>query len=242
MSCDLPYPEMMSLKLDGLLDDIDERLLQVHLRECTECAALWAAMQSADDILCAAAAVPVTVPMDFQARIMLKVAASPVYRPVYQDVMGKVGERVAVAGVGMSPAFGRGVGLPAYAPLSDYPSALSNPDVFQEWQQRLSHYMKGAVAVMLSIVGTAGLLIGLLMSNTIQVSGPAASWIDTLRTFFSALSTWVGSIFGGVGGGVVAGMALVMGLMLLVGWQVVTGYHRSLASEHSNGGMVEALG
>jgi len=80
------------------------------------------------------------------------------------------------------------------------------------------------------------------MSGAMQTSGPVAGWVATLRTFFSALSTWVVSVFTDVGGGLVAGMALVMGLMALVGWQMVSSYHRSATVEPAGVGMIEALG
>lgn len=231
MACSAPYDELMSLKLDGLLDPGRERLLHEHMETCADCATVWAAMQQADSLLCASVVAPVAVPVDFQARVMLKIAAVPVYLPEY-DV-------AAAAAAAPAPNWGYGLST-----LAAGGHTLPEMDVLQEWQKRLGQYARIAMGAGLSIAGTAGLVIGLVMTGVLQVSGPVADWVTMVRTFFSALSTWVMSVVDGVGGGTVAGVTLVMGIMALAGWQLVTAYHRTVAAEGTAGAttpLVEAL-
>jgi anti-sigma factor RsiW len=229
MTCSAPYDELMSLKLDGLLDPGRERLLHEHIETCADCATLWAAMQQADTLLCASVVAPVAMPADFQARVMLKIAAIPVYLPEYE---------VAVAA---APAPNWGYGLSTLAAAGH---TLPDSDMLQEWQKRIGQYARIVMGAGLSVAGTAGLVIGLVMTGVVQVSGPVADWVAMVRTFFSALSTWVMSVVDGIGGGTVAGVALVMGIMALAGWQLVSAYHRTLAVEGTAGAttpLVEAL-
>jgi hypothetical protein len=94
--------------------------------------------------------------------------------------------------------------------------------------------MRGAAAVGLSFAGTAGLVIALMLSGVIRVEGPFAGFLVMLRTFLAAVNSWLGSLFAGVGAGTVAGVSLVMGVMVLVAWQLVAAYHRTAGMEPGN--------
>jgi hypothetical protein len=96
-------------------------------------------------------------------------------------------------------------------------------------------------AVGLSIAGTVGLLLTLLLSGTIKVSGPAGEFVGTLRTFFDALGTWVRSLFVGFGPGLAVVGLLMTGILLMVGWQVVSGYHRTALENRPSTGVLEAV-
>lgn len=217
MACESLYDEMMSLKLDGLLTIDDERSLQAHIKDCAECGLLWVAMEEADSLLWATASAPVPVPASFQASVMLKIAEAPVYRPQFAPI----GE------------------LQTAAPLQPFPPG--SVESLQEWQRRLNHYLRGIAAAGLAVAGTASLIIALMLSGLIKLDGPFAGGLTMLRTFFGALGTWVNSIFVGVGTGTVAGLALVMGLLALVAWQLISAYHRNVAMEYGNSGLAEAL-
>jgi hypothetical protein len=95
-------------------------------------------------------------------------------------------------------------------------------------------------AVGLSIAGTAGLLLALIVSGSLEVGGPFAGTVEVTRTFFAALGTWVRSIFVGLGPGALTTGALVLGLLVLVGWQVVSGYQRTAVEQRGNTGYLEA--
>ena len=64
----------MSLKLDGLINEHDDRLLDEHLRTCDDCSLLWSAMRQADDVLWTSARQPLSPPSGFQMKVMAQVA------------------------------------------------------------------------------------------------------------------------------------------------------------------------
>jgi hypothetical protein len=235
MSCQPTYDELMSLKLDNLLDTAEERTLQAHLAECEDCSLTWQAMSEADALLCATATAPVPVPAHFHAAVMLKISQAQVYRP-------QLAEQAAPVPV-FAPALGSV--LPAAQPARA--GAVLDEDTWQEWpwqewQRRLSQYLRGAAAVGLSVAGTSGLVIALMLSGVIKVEGPFAGFLGMLRTFLAAVNTWLGSLFAGVGPGTVAGVSLVMGIMLLAAWQLVSAYHRTAELQHgSMGQLAEAV-
>lgn len=80
MSCRASV-ELMSLRLDGLLEPPDVTTLETHLQTCPACTAQWAALREADSLLRVGARRPVQPPPDFAARVMTRVAATPVVRP-----------------------------------------------------------------------------------------------------------------------------------------------------------------
>lgn len=227
IACGSPYDEMMSLKLDGLLSIEDEQLLQAHMRDCTGCGLLWAAMQDADSLFQATASAPVAVPATFPAAVMLKIADMPLYRPQF--------DRATY----IEPAGVHGVVVPAAAA---HPSQLGSVESLQEWQRRLSHYLRGVAAAGLAVAGTASLMIALMLAGVIKLDGPFAGGVAMLRTFFGATSTWLTAIFVGVGTGAVAAGGLIMGVLALVAWQMVATYHRNVVIEHGNSALAEALG
>jgi hypothetical protein len=111
---------------------------------------------------------------------------------------------------------------------------------YAEWQRRIGSYVRGMAAVGLSIAGTVGLLLALVLSGTIKLSGPAGDAVDTMRTFFQAAETWVRSLFVGFGPGLLAVASVMIGILLLVGWQVISGYYHSALENRGNTGVLEA--
>ena len=64
--------EWMSLRLDNLLDQEEQRALDAHLATCPDCRKTWAAMQRISAMLTSA---PEAIPApDFTARVMGKIA------------------------------------------------------------------------------------------------------------------------------------------------------------------------
>lgn len=232
MQCQAIYDEMMSLKLDGMLAAEDERRLDEHVVGCAACASLWAAMKQADALFCASAAEPVAVPAGLQSKVMLRIAAqsAPLLaleaEPVRLPGMA-VSRRVPVVAMA-SPATVRLREEPLIPQLGLY-----------EWQTRVSSYVRRAAITGLSIAAAAGLVLALVISGVIQVSGPFGPTIEVTRTFVQAVDTWLGSMFTGVGPGMVTVSALVFGLLALAGWQVVTGYHRFVAEQKGNTGRLD---
>ena len=200
MTCNIIYSEMMSLKLDGLLDGAEREDLDRHVAACSECALTWTTLQRADSLLCASVAEPLPVPVDLHARVMYRVAATPVWRP--QTV-----PRLA----------------PATAPLVVVPEM----SIWSDWQQRLGAYARGIAGVALSLFGTVALLLTLLTSGSISLGGPFASVAEVLRTFSGAAGMWVRSVVMAVGPEAWASAGVVLALLVLVGWQMVTSYQRA---------------
>jgi anti-sigma factor RsiW len=220
MECNREYDELMSLKLDGLLDPKGEEALQSHVASCSACAQLWAAMRQADSLLCASALAPLPVPATFRAEVMVRIAAIPqsserseVRNP--QSVVPSPTRRLdeSVAGIPYLP---------------------------REWQGRLAAYARGIAAVALSLAGTAGLLLALLVTGVLQVEGPTATLVEALRTIFSAAETWVRSLFASSAAGLLTVGALVLALLALVGWQVVASYQRLAAQQRGKTAYLEA--
>jgi hypothetical protein len=225
------YDEMMSLKLDNLLSPDEDDSLQAHLAECADCSFTWKVMSEADSLLWASATAPVAVPTNFQASVMLKISQVQVYRP-------QVADFEAAPSPVLVPALGS-VLPPSRAPLVVASGGIvMDEDAWEEWQRRLSQYLRGAAAVGLSVAGTAALVLGLMMTGVMKVEGPFAGFLAMMRTFLAAVNTWLGSVFAGVGAGTVAGVSLVMGVMVLVAWQLVATYHRTAGMESGNFGQL----
>jgi hypothetical protein len=230
MQCRNGIDELMSLKLDGLIDAENDRVLDEHLQGCDDCQLLWTAMKRANDMLWASVLEPLPVPSTFHLQVMVQIAASapaPVLEldPLFQPGMG------AVVHMPVSvPAPTRRLGESPTGYLAGY----------AEWQRRIGSYVRGMAAVGLSIAGTVGLLLALVLSGTIKLSGPAGDAVDTMRTFFQAAETWVRSLFVGFGPGLLAVASVMIGILLLVGWQVISGYYHSALENRGNTGVLEA--
>ena len=220
MVCKAEYEEMMSLKLDGLLPSQEEESLDSHLAGCAECAPLWEALREADTLLWASARRPAPLPEGFYVRVMAQVAVTLVNRPVVMAVPDAI---------------------PALVPRSVLPGMSIYPlDEPQQWQRALAGYLRVAAAVGLSLLGTVGLLLALVMSNTLSVGEPFSGFIEMVRTVINSASTWVRSLPIGMGPESLTVGGLLLGTLLLVGWQVVTGYHRRIFEQPGGIGFAEA--
>ncbi len=95
MSCRASV-DLMSLRLDGLLDQRTQAELEQHIKTCARCLSDWTALQEADNLLRAGARRVVTPPPDFLAQVMIRVAQTPVARPALWDRMRVDGGRRTV--------------------------------------------------------------------------------------------------------------------------------------------------
>jgi len=227
MPCPTYIDELMSLKLDSLIDAEGDRLLEEHLSTCTDCSVLWVAMKQADGVLWASALNPLPVPSDFQMKVMTRIA---VLQPVHSAALE--------TGPFAQPGIGLAISMAATRRLDELPTGYL---AIAEWQHRVASYIRGMAAVGLALAGTVGLLLALLLSDTIKVSGPAADAVGVVRTFFQAIDTWISSLFVNLGPGIIGVGTFMVGVLLLVGWQVVSGYHRSAFENRGNTGALEAL-
>jgi hypothetical protein len=234
MPCPNEIDELMSLKLDGLIDEHDEHRLDEHLNTCDDCGLLWAAMKQADSILWTSALQPLPVPSNFQVKVMAQIA---------------VAVSVPAAAVELDPFFQPGIGMaanmqvlvPAGATRRLEETPTGYLALYTEWQGRITSYVRSVAAVGLALAGTVGLLLAFILSGTIKFDGPAGEAVGTIRTFVQAIDTWIGSLFTNFGPGLVAMGGMLVGILALVGWQVVSGYHRLALENRGNTGALEAL-
>ena len=215
MTCKTDYEELMSLKLDGMLPPTEVEELESHVTGCAECAPVWEAMREADSLIWSSTRILPPVPEGFHASVMARVAASPVKRTALLPVAEA---------------------SPARVPVGIFPSMPATAlDERQDWQRALGGYLRGAAAVAISLLGTLGLLIALVMSGVLVVGEPVSSMLEPLRTMLNAAGSWARSLAVGLGPGLLTMGGLLLGALLLAGWQVVAGYHRNIFDQ--SGGM-----
>lgn len=228
------YDNLMSLKLDGLLDAEKERAFEGHVVGCPHCAPLWGALLDADEILRGWVAEAVPVPANFQVKVMAQVAALPLSRTQAQAAPAYV------------PALAGGVQVQQPTrPLSvtgPLPGGLTGPLTMRlaEWQGRAAPYVRWVAAGVLALASMVGLLMALVVSGALTFEGQFAGVASAFRTFFQAADTWVRSLFVGVGPGVFVVAGIILGLLALAGWQVVSSYQRSVMEQpRGNTGYLE---
>jgi len=224
------YDNLMSLKLDGLLDAEKERAFEGHVVGCPHCAPLWQAMLDADDMLREWVCEPIPVPANFHVKVMTRVVASAVVRPQLAPVF--------------TPVIAQAVPQPT-RPLSltgPLSGALTGPLTMRltELQARIAPYVRWAVATVVALAAITGLVMALVVSGVLTFEGQLAGVAGAFRTFFQAADTWVRSLFVGIGPGLFVVAALVLGLLALAGWQVVSAYQRSVLDQrHRTTGYLE---
>jgi len=154
----------MSLRLDGQLGPPDTTRLEEHLRSCTNCAAQWAALREADTLIRVSARRPVPPPADFTARVMLRVAVTPVARPGLWER-----ERLQVQGGRPTIKLGNtgpisGHPIPAPLGYNAMPPPRTGVAGFLEHFLPLRDARMGVYLGGISVAGTLSLLVLLLVS------------------------------------------------------------------------------
>lgn len=84
MSC-RASADLMSLRLDGLLEPSTQADLDQHIKTCARCLSEWTGLQEADTLLRMSARRPLAPPADFLTKVMVRVAQTPVERPILWD-------------------------------------------------------------------------------------------------------------------------------------------------------------
>src|SRR5215218_8901724 len=194
------YDELMSLKLDGLIDDSGERRLNEHLGRCEICAGMWSLFQQADSMMWTSAQEPLQVPSTLHARVMVQIAA-PALQPLqgtanstplfFPSSTGRLGETPSFHGVGVpalaaASSTGALASLPAHTrrlPVAPTTSLTDNAD----WQRRTVGYLRNTAAIILSLTGLASLFLALAMSGVIKLEGALGDQVSTLHTVFEAV-------------------------------------------------------
>lgn len=228
------YDNLMSLKLDGMLDAEKDRAFEGHVVDCPHCAPLWEAMLDADDMLRGWVSEPLPVPASFHVKVMAQVAVSPI---THQELVPAFA--VAV------PQVANGVQQPT-RPLSMTGPlhGLTGPLTMRlvELQGRVAPYVRWIAAGVLAFASMVGLLMALIVSGALTFDGQMAGVTSAFRNFFQATDTWVRSLFVGIGPGLFVVAGLVLGLLALAGWQVFAAYQRSVTEQRrGNTGYLEMM-
>jgi len=224
MACQTIYEDMMSLRLDGMLGPDDNRRLNTHLAGCTECTALWGAMQQVNSLLVASVRDPAPVPAGFAVKVMTRIESKPVTRPQ------AAGAAAAPPASVLTPI---SVLPPMTGPLRDYEQLpVGLPEYAQDWQERAAAYARGVAAAGVAIAGALGLLLVLVVSGVLQFGDAFAPAAQLARTFFDAAAMWLRSLLAGVGTEAFGAAFLVVGVVVLAGWQIVSNYYRAASEQH----------
>jgi anti-sigma factor RsiW len=226
------YDNLMSLKLDGLLDAEKERVFNNHIAYCPQCAPMWEAMVETDKMLWGWMSEPHPVPANFHIKVMTRVATSPITHmqvaPVYAGIAVPQPTRPLPI-------------LPNTGPLT---GGLTGPLTMRltELQGRIAPYVRWIAAGVLAVASMAGLVMALVVSGVLTFEGEMAGVAGAFRTFFQAADTWVRSLFVGIGPGMFVVAGIILGLLVLAGWQVASAYQRSVMEQRrGTTGYLEAL-
>jgi len=236
MSCRASV-ELMSLRLDGLLEPADITDLEQHIQTCPACTAQWTALREADRLLRAGARRPVQPPPDFAARVMTRVAATPVVRPQLwererQQIQGgrhtvKLNSPTGITGhlvpvpVGVAAAPPPRTGL---AGLLDHFHPLRNA--------RMGVYLGGIslagvlsvlLLVLTSVLSSSGLAIDASPVGSVlsQASNPTA-----LHTWGAAVWGLVTTLLGQIDPWMITLATLIVGGLAAVWWRIVAAFAR----------------
>ena len=140
------YRRWISLKLDGLLDEDQERALQAHLATCAACRAEWEALQFVSRLLDGQSVIP--APTGFVARVERRLAAERAARR--RGVVGAAA--LAWGALGLAALI-----LSSLAGLIvEFWPLLSQPSVWESlggWLTRIADVclaVGGAIALLLS--------------------------------------------------------------------------------------------
>ena len=226
------YDNLMSLKLDGLLDAEKERVFDNHVARCPQCAPMWEAMVETDKMLWGWVSEPLPVPANFHVKVMARVAISPI---THMQVAS------TYAGIAVPQPTRPLPILPTTGPLT---GGLTGPLTMRltEWNGRIAPYVRWIVAGVLALASIAGLVMALVVSGMLTFEGEMAGVAGAFRTFFQAADTWVRSLFVGLGPGMFVVGGLILGLLVLAGWQVASAYQRSVMEQRrGTTGYLEAL-
>lgn len=236
MSCRASV-ELMSLRLDGLLEPPDVTNLEKHLQTCPACTAQWAALREADSLLRVGARRPVQPPPDFAARVMTRVAATPVVRPQLwererQQIQGgrrtvKLNSSAGITGhlvpvpVGMAAAAPPRTGLAGF--LQHFRPLRS---------ARMGVYLGG-----ISLAGVLSILL-LVLTNVLWSSGLAAPPLAGLPNVLTGandpvIQTWAIAVWGlvttmlsQIDPWMTALATLIVGGLAAAWWRIVAAFAR----------------
>jgi predicted anti-sigma-YlaC factor YlaD len=181
----------MSLRLDGLLEPPDIARLDDHLQRCPACRDQWAALRQADSLLRGAGRHPIAAPVDFSARLMERVAATPVARPHLWDRERQQvqGGRPTVKLNAPSPITGQRVAPPAGIAAVPAPRGGLLGRLQPRAGSRVGVYLGG-----LSVAGVFSMLmlimVGLLWANG-GAPAPATAQLLPPGALSDSMSTWL---------------------------------------------------
>jgi hypothetical protein len=190
----------MSLRLDAALDADQHAVLAEHLRSCARCRHDWNLMQEADTLMRLGARTPLAPPAHFVASVMIRVAATPVARPILWERLRVEGGRrtqpLMPVGQRVTQPL-RPTGPMAVLPMT----AARRPD---PWLPAVLGSLSAvaAVAVLLVMAVSGRLMVGGVPVNAMVLTTPAGPWVkgatDVVstgtQTAWHLAVTWLGQV------------------------------------------------
>ncbi len=236
MSCRASV-ELMSLRLDGLLEPPDVTDLEKHLQTCPACTAQWAALREADSLLRVGARRPVQPPPDFAARVMTRVAATPVVRPQLWER-----ERLQIEGGRRTVKLNSPAGITGHlVPVPMGVAAAAPPRTGLAGFLQHFHPLRNArMGVYLGGISLAGILSVLLLvlTSALGNTGLGALVPADLPNLLTgandpALQTWASSVWGlvttvlsQIDPWMITLATLIVGGLAAVWWRIVAAFAR----------------
>jgi hypothetical protein len=236
MSCRASV-ELMSLRLDGLLEPPDVTDLEKHLQTCPTCTAQWAALREADSLLRVGARRPVQSPPDFAVRVMTRVAATPVVRPQLWER-----ERLQIEGGRRTVKLNSPAGITGHlVPVPMGVAAAAPPRTGLAGFLQHFHPLRNArMGVYLGGISLAGVLSVLLLVLT-SVLGSSGLTVDSSPVGGmlwqagnpTALQTWATAVWGlvttmlsQIDPWMTALATLIVGGLTAAWWRIVAAFAR----------------
>jgi hypothetical protein len=228
----------MSLRLDGLLEPADITNLEQHIQTCPACTAQWTALHEADRLLRAGARRPVQPPSDFAARVMTRVAATPVVRPQLWER-----ERRQIQGGRRTVKLNSPTGITGHlVPVPVGVAAAAPPRTGLAGMLQHFHPLRNArMGVYLGGISLAGVLSVLLLvlTSVLGSSGnlPVDGWLGgplingvgnptALQTWGAAVWGLVTTLLGQIDPWMTTLATLIVGALAAVWWRIVAAFAR----------------
>jgi predicted anti-sigma-YlaC factor YlaD len=168
------FTEMMSLALDGLLDEAGQEQLQGHLAGCPTCRAEWEAMQAVSSLFERSA--PVGPPLGFALRVERKLEAKQKRRRQAFGGVAVLTSSLSLAGLTVGAICLLVLGIVAWGWLGDQPAV---------------HLGIEAVSQMASGMGLMGKGTSLFLGDFLRRFGvPLLFALGAGGTVLAALWTW----------------------------------------------------
>jgi predicted anti-sigma-YlaC factor YlaD len=164
--------EMMSIRLDGRIDDADSALLDEHLAECEECQAEWQRVQAIDRLL--SSAPMVQAPVRVRVQVMTRLERRDKARRALVGGTALTLGTVALAALAITPLLLGLFNVTGIAPalIHGGPKTISHLAGYGGTMGRTYLGVVGDLIIPLAVVGLCGLVSAVVLNGI---------WIGLMR-------------------------------------------------------------